>query len=149
MRAVVQRVRRASVVVDGKEIGSIGHGLAVLVGVAREDTESDAEYLAGKVADLRIFQDDEGKMNLSVSDIGGEVLVVSQFTLLADCRKGRRPSFIAAGDPSEAERLYEYFVDCVEERGLRVATGRFQAHMEVHLVNSGPVTILLDSKKAF
>lgn len=149
MRAVVQRVRSASVTVGGEEVGAIGHGLTVLLGVAREDAESDAEYMAGKVADLRIFQDDEGKMNLSVSDTGGEVLVVSQFTLLADCRKGRRPSFIGAGDPNDAERLYERFVACLRGKGVGVATGRFQASMDVQLVNAGPVTILLDSKKLF
>jgi D-tyrosyl-tRNA(Tyr) deacylase len=149
MRAVVQRVSRASVKVGGELAGEIGKGLLVLLGVAREDSEADADYLAEKVAGLRIFEDDAGKMNLNVMDAGGEVLAVSQFTLLGDVRRGKRPSFDAAARPEGAKELYEYFVERVRGLGLRCETGRFQEMMEVELVNTGPVTILLDSKKAF
>lgn len=134
----------------GDEItGEIGRGLLVLLGVAREDTEADADYLAEKIAGLRIFEDDAGKMNLSVMDVGGAVLAVSQFTLFGDVRRGKRPSFDAAARPERARELYEYFVDRVRGLGLRCETGRFQEMMEVELINSGPVTILLDSKKGF
>ncbi|MGA2687790.1 MAG: D-aminoacyl-tRNA deacylase [Candidatus Korobacteraceae bacterium] len=149
MRAVVQRVRRASVKVGEEITGEIGRGLLVLLGVAREDTEADADYLAEKIAGLRIFEDDAGKMNLSVMDVGGAVLAVSQFTLFGDVRRGKRPSFDAAARPERARELYEYFVDRVRGLGLRCETGRFQEMMEVELINSGPVTILLDSKKGF
>jgi D-aminoacyl-tRNA deacylase len=149
MRAVVQRVSRASVTVDGELAGEIGHGLLVLLGVAQDDSEADGDYLAGKIAGLRIFEDQAGKMNLSVAEVGGAVLAVSQFTLLGDVRRGKRPSFDAAARPKQAKALYEYFVGRVRALGLRCETGRFQEMMEVELVNSGPVTILLDSKKAF
>jgi len=149
MRAVVQRVSRASVKVEGKSTGEIALGLLVLLGVAHEDAENDADYLAEKIAGLRIFEDDAGKMNLSVIDIGGAVLAVSQFTLFGDVRRGKRPSFDAAARPERARELYEYFVERMRNLGLRCETGRFQAMMDVELVNSGPVTILLDSKKLF
>jgi D-tyrosyl-tRNA(Tyr) deacylase len=149
MRAVVQRVSRASVRVDGELAGEIGLGLLVLLGVGRDDAETDADYLAEKIAGLRIFEDDAGRMNLSVMDAGGAVLAVSQFTLFGDVRRGKRPSFDAAARPERARELYEYFVGQVRRLGLRCKTGRFQAMMEVELVNSGPVTIMLDSKKAF
>ncbi len=149
MRAVIQRVTRASVKVDGKIAGEVGAGLAVLLGVGKDDTDEDAKYIADKIANMRIFEDDQGKMNLSVLDVGGSVLVVSQFTLFADCRKGRRPSFMSAGDPEEAKRLYERFIELMGRTGAPTAEGVFRATMEVELVNSGPVTILLDSKKNF
>lgn len=149
MRAVVQRVTRASVKVGDEITGEIGQGLLVLLGVAHEDTEADADYLAEKIAGLRIFEDDAGKMNLSVLDVRGAVLAVSQFTLFGDVRRGKRPSFDAAARPELARRLYEYFVDRVRGLGLRCQTGRFQEMMEVELINSGPVTILIDSKKGF
>ena len=149
MRAVVQRVKRASVSVDGETVSSIGHGLLVLLGVATDDDEKDADSLAEKTANLRIFRDDEGKMNRSVLDVGGEILAVSQFTLMGDVRKGRRPSWIDACEPERANRLYEYFCDKLRSHGLTCGTGRFQAMMDVELVNDGPVTILLDSKKVF
>lgn len=149
MRAVVQRVSRCRVSVDGKVVGEIGAGLLVLLGVSKTDNESAADYLAEKIVGLRIFEDAEGKMNLSVQDSGGEVLVVSQFTLYGDVRRGKRPSFDAAARPEEAKRLYEYFVGKVRAAGLRCETGQFQAMMEVDLVNSGPVTILLDPEKQF
>jgi D-tyrosyl-tRNA(Tyr) deacylase len=149
MRAVIQRVQRASVTVDGEIIGRIAHGLMVLLGVEQDDTEADAQQLADKTVQLRIFDDAEGKMNLSLLEVRGEVLVVSQFTLLGDCRKGRRPSFIQAAAPELAERLYETYVAAVGVQGVRVATGRFRAMMQVELVNDGPVTILLDSRKLF
>ncbi len=148
MRAVVQRVVGAGVAIDGTEVSRIGRGLLVLLGVAVGDSAEDARYLAGKVAGLRIFEDDAAKMNLSVCDVGGEVMVVSQFTLLADCRKGRRPSFTNAAAPEEARELYQVFVGELAERSLAVATGRFQVHMQVSLTNDGPVTILLDSRAA-
>ena len=149
MRTVVQRVRRCRVQVDSRTVGTIGQGLLVLLGVGKGDNEAAADYLAEKVLGLRIFEDDAEKMNLSVQDIKGEVLVVSQFTLYGDARKGRRPSFDAAARPEEARRLYEYFVEKIREAGPRCETGEFQAMMEVELVNSGPVTILLDSEKLF
>ena len=149
MRAVIQRVSRASVKVNGEFTGQIGEGLLVLVGVAHEDTDSDAQYLAEKIAGLRIFEDDAGKMNRSVSDVGGAVLAVSQFTLLGDVKKGKRPSFDAAARPEQARQLYESFVTHIRALGLRCETGRFQETMEVELVNQGPVTILLDSQKLF
>lgn len=149
MRAVIQRVGRCRVVVDGTTVGEIGAGLLVLLGVSRSDTEAAADYLVEKVIGLRIFEDEAGKMNLSVHDKRGEVLVVSQFTLYGDVRRGKRPSFDSAARPEDARRLYEYFVEKIGASGLRCATGQFQASMEVELVNSGPVTILLDSEKNF
>ena len=149
MRAVVQRVRSASVSVDGAVVGEIGPGLAILVGVANDDGPADVQYIATKIRDLRIFPDEQGKMNRSVGESGGAVLVVSQFTLQADCRKGRRPSFDGAAAPALAQPLYEEVVRQLREAGLTVATGTFQAHMAVALVNEGPVTLLLDSKRAF
>jgi D-tyrosyl-tRNA(Tyr) deacylase len=149
MRAVVQRVSRASVVVEERVVGEIGPGLLVLLGVSTSDTEADAEYLAGKIAGLRIFEDHAGKMNLSVADAGGAVLAVSQFTLYGDVRRGKRPSFDDAARPERALELYESFVARIRERGLRCETGQFQAMMSVSLVNEGPVTILLDSSKLF
>ncbi|MCX7601562.1 MAG: D-aminoacyl-tRNA deacylase [Meiothermus sp.] len=145
MRAVVQRVSRAQVVVEGEVVGQIGPGLLVLLGVGRGDTHDDAAYLARKIAGLRVFADAEGKMNLALPDIGGEVLAVSQFTLYGDTRKGNRPSFIEAARPEEGRRLYQHFCDLLAQQGLHVETGVFQAHMEVHLVNDGPVTLWLDS----
>jgi len=149
MRAVVQRVSRASVKVAGVVTGEIRHGFTVLLGVGKEDAEPDADWLAEKIFGLRIFEDSDGKLNLSLSDVKGAVLVVSQFTLYADCRKGRRPGFDLAAPPELAEKLYNYFVEKLKEKGLPVATGRFQAVMDVELVNQGPVTLLLDSKKTF
>ena len=149
MRAVVQRVGRATVKVGDEITGEIGKGLLVLVGVGQEDSEGDADYLAEKVAGLRIFEEEAGKMNLSLGEIGGAVLAVSQFTLFGDVRRGKRPSFDAAARPERARQLYEAFVEQIRARGLRCETGRFQEMMQVELVNNGPVTILLDSKKAF
>ena len=149
MRAVVQRVSRASVTVNEEVVGQIGPGLLVLIGVADGDTESDSLWLAGKIAGLRIFEDAEGLMNLDVGETGGSVLAVSQFTLLGDCRKGRRPGFSAAARPEAADLLYQHCVVQLRERGLTVETGRFQQHMEVELVNDGPVTMLLDSRRTF
>ncbi|MDX2479615.1 MAG: D-aminoacyl-tRNA deacylase [Desulfuromusa sp.] len=146
MRAVIQRVSRAGVSVDGVRIAAIGSGLLVLLGVENGDDEKAAEYLADKAAGLRIFEDTAEKMNLSVLDCAGEVLVVSQFTLLADCRKGRRPGFSAAAPPELAEPLCEYFVAQLKQRGVKVQTGQFRADMAVDLVNDGPVTILLESR---
>lgn len=149
MRAVVQRVTFGRVTVAGQETGRIDQGLVVLLGVARGDTDSDLAYLVDKVVNLRIFEDDQEKMNLSVQDIGGQILVVSQFTLLGDCRKGRRPGFSEAAPPQEANAFYESFVAKVQEMGITVRTGQFQANMLVEIHNDGPVTMLLDSKKAF
>ena len=146
MRACIQRVRRAEVTVGGESVGQIGLGMLVLLGVAQDDDEAAARLLAEKTAGLRIFEDPEGKMNCSLAEVGGAMLVVSQFTLLGDCRKGRRPSFTAAAAPELAERLYVVFVECVAAQGIAVATGRFRQHMEVALVNDGPVTILLDTR---
>ncbi len=145
MRAVVQRVSRASVTVGGEVVGRIEKGLLVLLGVAEGDTQDDVIFLAVKIAGLRIFPDDEGKMNRSLVDVGGRMLVVSQFTLLGDCRKGRRPSFIQAARPERAVELYRGFVAEVQGQGIAVETGRFQEHMDVELVNDGPVTLILDS----
>lgn len=149
MRAVVQRVSSARVVVAERTVGEIGAGLMVLLGVEKEDAEADARYLAEKMAGLRIFADEAGKMNLSVQETGGGVLVVSQFTLLGDCRQGRRPGFAAAAPPEEADRLYLFLCELLRQRGLTVATGIFRADMDVHLVNHGPVTFILDSRKRF
>ena len=149
MRAVVQRVSRAQVSVDGQVVGSIQEGLLVLVGVGGEDDEVDAAYLVEKTAGLRIFQDEAGKMNRSVTEIAGQVLVVSQFTLFGDCRRGRRPGFSAAAPPELADQLYQHYVSLLRARGLTVETGVFQAMMKVESANEGPVTILLDSKKVF
>ncbi len=149
MRAVVQRVSKAKVTVEGAVTGQIEHGLLVLLGVAQNDTTADADYLADKITGLRIFEDEEEKMNLSVVDIGGAILAVSQFTLFGDVRRGKRPSFDAAARPEQAKKLYEYFVERIRSTGLECQTGVFQAMMDVELVNSGPVTILLDSTKAF
>ena len=149
MRAVVQRVSRAQVTVNAEVVGKIGRGLLVLLGVAREDTEKDADYLADKIGGLRIFEDENGRMNLDVAAIDGAVLVVSQFTLYGDVRRGKRPAFDAAAAPERARQLYEYFVERIRAAGLGCQTGRFQEMMQVELVNDGPVTILLDSTKAF
>ena len=147
MKALLQRVTGASVSVGGEVVGKIGQGLVVFVGVANGDTEKDAQYLAQKTVSLRIFSDEEGKFNLSALDIKGELLVVSQFTLLADTRKGRRPSFIEAAPPAQAEKLFEQFVEQARSTGLKVETGRFQQYMQVEIHNDGPVTILLDSQE--
>jgi D-tyrosyl-tRNA(Tyr) deacylase len=144
MRAVVQRVTRGSVTVDRQTVGAIDHGLLVLIGVARGDSEKQADYLAEKIAQLRIFEDDSGKMNRSLLDTGGSMLVVSQFTLLGDCRKGRRPSFAEAAPPEQAETLYSHFVRKVALMGVPTATGRFRASMQVSLTNDGPVTLVLE-----
>ena len=149
MRAVIQRVKEASVAVEGRTIGKIAEGLLVLLGVEAGDEETDLKYIYQKTTGLRIFQDEDGKMNLSVSDVGGELLGVSQFTLLGDVRKGKRPSFTASAEPEKARKLYEAFCDLAREDGFSVATGEFGAHMEVKLLNDGPVTILLDSRKRF
>ncbi len=149
MRAVVQRVSRARVTVGNDVVGDIGRGLLVLLGVAREDTETDADYLADKITGLRVFEDSDGKMNLSLPDAEGSMLVVSQFTLYGDVRRGKRPSFDHAAPPEKARQLYEYFVEKVRAAGMRCETGKFQAMMQVELVNDGPITILLDSSKAF
>ena len=149
MKAVLQRVSRASVTVGGEVVGQIGRGILVLLGVEPDDTEEDARQLADRTIVLRIFEDADGKMNLSLEEIGGSLLVVSQFTLLGDCRKGRRPSFIGAAPPELAEKLYNTFIGAAGSRGIPVATGRFRAMMDVELVNDGPVTLLLDSRKRF
>jgi D-tyrosyl-tRNA(Tyr) deacylase len=149
VKALLQRVSEASVSVGGEVVGRIGRGLVVLVGIASGDTEKDVEYLVPKIVNLRIFPDDEGRFNLSAVDINGELLVVSQFTLLADTRKGRRPSFVEAAPPAEAEELFERFVEQARATGLKVATGRFQQYMQVEIHNDGPVTILLDSREKF
>ena len=149
MKALLQRVSRASVSIAGEEVGRISRGLVVFLGVANGDTEKDAQYLAQKIASLRIFPDEEGKFNLSALDIEGELLLVSQFTLLADTRKGRRPSFVDAAPPARAEELFDYFVEQARTTGLKVETGRFQQYMHVEIHNDGPVTILLDSRDKF
>ncbi len=149
MRAVVQRVSAARVTVEGRKAGQIEGGFVVLLGVRQGDRKEDAEYLADKICNLRVFEDSEGKMNLSLMDVGGQLLVVSQFTLYADCRKGRRPSFVEAAPPDKAEELYLYFVDICRSKGIKAETGVFQAHMDVALTNDGPVTILVDSQKIF
>ena len=149
MRAVIQRVSESTVTIGGESVGKIGRGLMVLLGVANEDTTADADFLAEKIVNLRIFSDESDKMNRSLLETGGEMLVVSQFTLLGDCRKGRRPSFAKAARPEMANKLYEYFVRLLKEKGLEVATGQFQEMMDVSLVNDGPVTLMLDSKKSF
>ena len=149
MRAVAQRVSRARVTVDQEIVGEIAIGLLVLLGVNKSDSRADADYLTEKTIGLRIFEDAGGKMNLSVAEVGGAVLVVSQFTLYGDARRGRRPSFDGAAPPEQARELYEYFVEKIRVAGLRCETGRFQATMQVELVNDGPVTILLDSSRAF
>lgn len=148
MRAVVQRVERSRVIVEGDVVGEIGPGLLVLLGVAVEDTEQDADYLVEKIINLRIFEDSDDKMNLSLLETGGGLLVVSQFTLYGDTRRGRRPSFIKAAAPADADRLYGYFVGKARESIGSVATGKFQAMMDVELVNDGPVTIILDSERS-
>lgn len=148
MRACVQRVSEASVTIEGEIVGEIGRGLLVLLGVAADDDEAAARWLAEKTAGLRIFEDVAGKMNLALADIGGAMLVVSQFTLLGDCRRGRRPSFASAAPPEWAERLYRVFVDAVRATGIEVATGRFRQNMQVSLVNDGPVTLIIDSAAA-
>ncbi len=149
MRAVVQRVSQARVRVEDTVVGAIENGFLVLLGVTHDDTDRDAETLAEKIVGLRVFEDDDGKMNRALAETGGACLVVSQFTLYGDCRKGRRPSFVAAAGPEQAERLYETFVAAVRHRGIEVATGRFREQMAVELINDGPVTLLLDSGKAF
>jgi D-tyrosyl-tRNA(Tyr) deacylase len=149
MRAVLQRVTRAQVTVAGEVVGSIAQGLLVLLGVEQDDTEQDAQTLAERTINLRIFDDPDGKMNLSVRDIAGSVLVVSQFTLLGDCRKGRRPSFIEAASPERADELYQKYVAAIAAENIPTATGRFRTTMEVELVNDGPVTLLMDSRKRF
>lgn len=149
MRAVVQRVIKSDVTVDGEVTGSIEKGLMVLLGVEEGDSEKDAQYIADKVSGLRIFEDEEGKMNLSIKDVGGKVLAVSQFTLLGDARKGKRPSFSKAAKPDEANRLYRYFIDLVNKNDIETEEGVFQADMLVKIYNDGPVTILLDSNKLF
>jgi D-tyrosyl-tRNA(Tyr) deacylase len=145
MRAVVQRVKQGVVKTNGETVGRIGQGLLVLLGVAGDDSTEDADYLANKIINLRIFEDENGKMNRSLLETGGELLAVSQFTLLADCRKGRRPSFVRAAEPEKANGLYEKFVEQIRQNGVAVQTGRFQARMEVALVNDGPVTIIIES----
>lgn len=146
MRAVVQRVKQSTVKAGNEIVGEIGRGLLVLLGVARDDTANDADYLVNKIINLRIFEDQDGKMNRSLIETGGELLAVSQFTLLADCRKGRRPSFVDAAEPQKATDLYEKFVDLVREKGVKVQTGRFRATMEVALINDGPVTVIIESR---
>ena len=146
MRAVIQRVRSSSVTVEDEVIGKIGKGLLVLLGVETSDKTDDAKYLADKIVNLRVFEDRDHKMNRSLIDMGGEMLVVSQFTLLGDCKKGRRPSFVKAAPPELANELYEQFVELVRQKGVTVKTGRFQAMMEVSLVNDGPVTLIVESK---
>jgi len=147
MRAVIQRVKSAQVCVDGRVSGKIEKGLLVLLGVGKGDGESDLSFLTSKIPDLRIFEDESGKFNLSLKEVSGEILVVSQFTLFGDCRRGRRPSFTEAEEPSAAKHLYEQFVLKLKQQGIPVQTGEFQAKMEVHLINDGPVTLLLDSRQ--
>lgn len=149
MRSVVQRVKRASVIVNGQNVGEISAGLLILLAVGQEDQEDDLTWMVDKLVGLRIFEDDEGKMNRSVKDMGGEILIVSQFTLYGDCRSGKRPSFTSAAPPEQAKALYERTVEGIRSHGLKVETGIFQAQMDVELINDGPVTLLLDSKKKF
>jgi len=149
MRAVVQRVRSASVRVDGESVGSIENGLLVFIGIGQDDVDRDVSYIADKLSALRLFDDVNGKINWSVSDVGGSLLVVSQFTLFGDCRRGRRPSYAAAASPETARQLYENVIDRLRRHGCSVQTGKFQAHMDVECVNDGPVTVLLDSNRAF
>ncbi len=149
MRAVVQRVSRASVSVDQEQIGAISHGLVLLLGIHRDDQETDLHWLVDKIVHLRIFEDTAGKMNRSLLDTGGAMLIISQFTLYGDCRQGRRPGYSSAARPEQAEVLYEGFIKAVQQHGIETATGRFQATMAVELVNDGPVTLLLDSAKIF
>lgn len=149
MRAVIQRVSESSVTVDGSVIGEIGVGFMVLLGVADDDTDQDSEAIVQKIIGLRVFNDDDGKFNLSLLDVAGSVLLISQFTLMGDCRKGRRPSFIKAARPEHAIPLYESVIAGLQQRGVTVASGEFGAHMDVHLVNDGPVTLLVDSRKEF
>ncbi len=149
MRAVVQRVKEAKVEVDGRSVGEIGHGLLIFLGVGDGDSEKESHQLANKIAHLRIFSDEKALMNLSLTEIKGEALVVSQFTLWGDCRKGRRPSFTRAAPPERAKALYEHFISVFRGLGVCVATGKFQAMMDVHLINDGPVTLLLDSARTF
>jgi D-aminoacyl-tRNA deacylase len=146
MKVLLQRIREGMVTVEREVIGRAGRGVCLFLGVAKGDTEADADHLAAKAAELRIFEDPEGKMNLSLKDVDGEALIVSEFTLCGDCSRGRRPSFSAAAPPAEAERLYAYFIQRVRERGVRVATGKFQAKMAVQIVNDGPVTLMLESR---
>lgn len=146
MRALIQKVSQARVTVDGEVTGEIGTGLLVLLGVAADDEEKQLRWMADKIVGLRIFEDEAGKMNLSLNDVGGQLLVVSQFTLFGDCRKGRRPSFIAAAPPEKAETMYDEFVDYVRSQGFTVGTGRFRTHMDVELTNDGPVTIWIDTE---
>jgi len=147
MKAVIQRVKSSEVMVDGERIGGIGNGLLILLGVAVDDEEADVELLASKITGLRIFDDPEGKMNLSLSDVEGELMVVSQFTLIGDCKKGRRPSFTRAAPPEKAIPLYEGFIQKCRGKGIRVSTGTFGARMEVNLINDGPVTFVIDTKE--
>ena len=145
MRAVIQRVKESRVEVKGRIVGSIGEGLLIFLGVGKEDTEKDCQYLANKVAHLRIFPDTGSLMNLSLKETGGEILIISQFTLLGDCRKGRRPSFANAAPPEKANELYEHFIKLMRESGIQVATGQFRSMMEVYLINDGPVTLIIDT----
>lgn len=149
MRAVIQRVKEARVEVEGEVVGRIGEGILLFLGIRKDDAPDDIKYLVEKVLGLRMFDDNAGKMNLSIAEVGGEILIVSQFTLYGDCRKGRRPSFDEAASPDMAEKLYGIFVEEVKKRGINVQTGRFRALMDIHLINSGPVTILLDSRRVF
>jgi D-tyrosyl-tRNA(Tyr) deacylase len=149
MRAVIQRVSQGRVLVNEEEIGAIGHGLVILLGVGRDDTVDDGKYLAAKIVNLRIFGDENDKMNRSLLDVHGQALIISQFTLWGDTRKGRRPSFIDAAEPETAEKLYEDFINQVQDLGVTTATGKFGAMMELALVNDGPVTLILDSRKGY
>ena len=149
MRAVIQRVKESRVEVKGRTVGEIGPGLLILLGVGKDDSEKDCDYLFNKIVNLRVFSDEDGLMNLSLTDTDGAALVVSQFTLWGDCRKGRRPSFTQAARPEKAKGLYERFVRLLREKGIRTATGRFQEMMDVYLINDGPVTLILDSSKGF